>query len=322
MTKTRTRLRAAALLLAVLFLLSPAAVQVSADGIDDLTVWTLNGFDVPCRTGFAVVYTAYGQPTGTEENCVDVVVRSDGVVLSVEANNATLTEKGGFILSGAGVKAKTLKALQPGDRIRLDRKGDAGTVTIVTKSYSPFTESSVTFNGRNRTRAQDLIILYDAGTKTNTNEWGYEVSVDRDGTVISVGGNDSPIPEGGFVLSGHGKGKTALEAAAKTGMSVEVDASAMTVYFRMDANALKRAYAIRVEEAKASLETARKDCRVFDETAAGNAITSLERTYALIESHLDAGNMDYLGLQELEFASVRKTLDSARSEARPAELRG
>ena len=73
----------------------------------------------------------------------------------------------------------------------------------------PFAVSAETVNipydGINCSRGTGELIIYtDAyGERTNTNEWGGEAVVGPDNKVISVGGNNNLIPEGGFVVSGH-----------------------------------------------------------------------------------------------------------------------
>lgn len=73
----------------------------------------------------------------------------------------------------------------------------------------PFTASAetvtVTASGTDTARGEGQLIIYTPayGATTNTNEWGSEAVVGRDHRVTAVGGNNSSIPEGGFVLSGH-----------------------------------------------------------------------------------------------------------------------
>lgn len=64
---------------------------------------------------------------------------------------------------------------------------------------------TVTINGFDCYRNSGNLIVYTNayGDKTNTNEWGVEAVVGADNKVISVGGNNNSIPEGGFVVSGH-----------------------------------------------------------------------------------------------------------------------
>ena len=45
-------------------------------------------------------------------------------------------------------------------------------------------------NGMNSYRAVDMLIVYNTAGTTGTNEWGYEVTVGKNGKVTSVGGNN------------------------------------------------------------------------------------------------------------------------------------
>ena len=82
----------------------------------------------------------------------------------------------------------------------------------------PFAVSAETVNiqydGINCSRGTgDLIIYTDAyGERTNTNEWGGEAVIGPDNKVISVGGNNNIIPEGGFVVSGHEQAGSAMRS--------------------------------------------------------------------------------------------------------------
>lgn len=65
--------------------------------------------------------------------------------------------------------------------------------------------ATTTASGINVARGEGQLIIFTSayGATTNTNEWGAEAVVGRDHRVTEVGGNNSSIPEGGFVLSGH-----------------------------------------------------------------------------------------------------------------------
>ena len=70
------------------------------------------------------------------------------------------------------------------------------------------TDVRTAVSGYNIARTADSLVVYDnGGTTTGTNDFGREAAVGPDGVVIAVypnGSGDSPVPEGGFVLSGHG----------------------------------------------------------------------------------------------------------------------
>ncbi len=75
-------------------------------------------------------------------------------------------------------------------------------------------------DGVNTGRGENQLIVYNPlfGDTTMTNEWGAEAAVGSDGRVIriSTAGNES-IPEGGFVLSGHGTAKAWLTENVSVG---------------------------------------------------------------------------------------------------------
>jgi hypothetical protein len=93
------------------------------------------------------------------------------------------------------------------DTLRLDAMaaGEGGTVPV---------------DGVNRDRGANETILYRQahGPTTRTNQFGVEVIVSGDAVqaIVDGRGNNS-IPAGGYVLSGHGRARTALLAAFKPG---------------------------------------------------------------------------------------------------------
>lgn len=79
---------------------------------------------------------------------------------------------------------------------------------------------AVTISGINRERGADELILYRPayGATTSTNAFGAEVIVSSDVVQqVADGRGNSPITPGGYVLSGHGRGRAALLAAFKPG---------------------------------------------------------------------------------------------------------
>ncbi len=95
---------------------------------------------------------------------------------------------------------------------------------------------TATANGVDIARGEGQLIIYTSayGTTTNTNEWGTEAIVGRDHRVTAVGENNSQIPDGGFVLSGHdaeaGNGmKTWITENVKVGSYVYYDTHTLRV---------------------------------------------------------------------------------------------
>lgn len=77
-------------------------------------------------------------------------------------------------------------------------------------------------DGVNTSRGGGELIQYtpDHGDSTRTNNWGYEVTIEN-GIVVKRGGNDSKIPENGYVLSIHGSDW--LRDYAELGMEVQIE---------------------------------------------------------------------------------------------------
>jgi len=71
-------------------------------------------------------------------------------------------------------------------------------------------------------RGPEQLIIYDSsyGEFTGTNPYGYEIAVNSEGKITSTGGNDSKIPEEGYVLSGHGESLKWLQKYALLGARV------------------------------------------------------------------------------------------------------
>jgi hyaluronoglucosaminidase len=114
-------------------------------------------------------------------------------------------------------------------RAELDRavKNDTTTLTIPENR-----QALRKLDGINKARGAAELIQYtpEFGQRTGTNIWGYEITV-VDGRVISVGGNNSVIPENGYVLSVHsgGDGKW-LENNSLVGARVEIKDQVVTIY--------------------------------------------------------------------------------------------
>lgn len=80
-------------------------------------------------------------------------------------------------------------------------------------------------------RGTDQTIIYKHGWSykdaqgTGTNVYGYEAAVDANGVVVELGVNVSAIPEGGYVISGHGLGRDFIRANIVLGATVVLDES-------------------------------------------------------------------------------------------------
>lgn len=181
----------------------------------------IDGARVP--EGVVVLYTsAYGSTTGTNEYGTEIVIK-DGKVAEINASkgNSNIPE-GGYVLS----VHKDYSAYFELKRIKVGDNADIS----VTGSY--YTVSELKYDAINKTRLENMLILYRNKTSSGANEFGYEIAVDKDGFAISDGySGNIAIPTGGFALSGHGINKTALENMYCYGERILVDDKTKTVTF-------------------------------------------------------------------------------------------
>lgn len=131
-------------------------------------------------------------------------------------------------------------------------------------------------------RRTDYLVIYtpNFGSYTNTNTYGTEVVVEQ-GRVVSVGGNNSRIPQNGFVVSGHGTMKDWIIENVVIGMKAEYDNR--TVTFTSDSQTVIYATTIAREKALAAKSVALEGCYFYDKTA-DSRLSEAEAVYANLNS--------------------------------------
>ncbi|MFE4569363.1 glycoside hydrolase family 10 protein [Paenibacillus chitinolyticus] len=201
----------------------------------------------PRNQGEAVLFdSGYGASTRTNPWGIEVTFQN-GRVTGVKGilmdsggkfiDNDSPIPKGGYVLS--------VQAASPyyADLLALAAPGLA--VSMELNAYPMYFASKMAydaFNPRTREdnpagwddtnnkpypghRGAEQLIVYDSsyGAATGTNPWGGEAAVNADGKIISSGGNNRPIPEGGYVLSGHGTKMAWLSRYAAIGATVKIN---------------------------------------------------------------------------------------------------
>ncbi|MBY0403296.1 MAG: family 10 glycosylhydrolase [Cyanobacteria bacterium] len=133
--------------------------------------------------------------------------------------------KNGIVLSATGSqRLQLLKALPLGQRVFLKQswfQSQSFPLAIInpTALTNPLGSAFPGF------RASHQLIIYDKNygqTKTGTNEFGFEVTVEN-GRVTNIEGSNSTIPENGYVLSGHGRARNWLIANATLGAKIQME---------------------------------------------------------------------------------------------------
>lgn len=94
--------------------------------------------------------------------------------------------------------------------------------------------------GFNGARGADELVIYNSGSTTKTNSYGLEACV-VNGRVVRYGSNDNAIPDGGFVVSGHGKAASFIADELCLGAKAEIDYENGVFKAEIDDCALKTA---------------------------------------------------------------------------------
>ncbi len=202
------------------------------------------------RSGPMVVYYDYqfGEKTGTnifgsemtctynfDENTFEVVAFRD---FGAGDDSGSEIPDNSFVLSayGEGYRALLLKKemFNLGDKVKMvgfDFVRFGGTVygeydfvnpTPETNPKGMETETTPfpAYRGDNQTIIYKDGWSYNGAAGTGTNVYGFEAAVDENGVVVELGVNVSAIPQGGYVISGHGAGRDFVRSNIVLGATV------------------------------------------------------------------------------------------------------
>ena len=165
--------------------------------------------------GVCALYTPdFGKTTGTNVYGAEITV-VNGVVTAVEAGkgNADIP-KDGYVISVHKDHKSYLKLrnTKVGDKVSLCTEGPSYSVT------------ALEYDGINTVRGENQVVIYRTQATTQTNMYGYEIAVDKNGLSVSESykGNMN-IPQNGMVISAHGNSVKPLSDAYMRGQYVKLD---------------------------------------------------------------------------------------------------
>lgn len=138
------------------------------------------------------------------------------------------------------------------------------------------------FNGP---RLADELVIYDTGEKTSTNAYGLEAVVAK-GVITKIGSNDNIIPDGGYVISGHGKGAEIIQKEFVEGAKVVLDRERQRIGIEIDKDAKLYSVNKTLSEVKER----------FDRLMAKKEFFDFEKAFDLIKASGDA--IEKGGLEE------------------------
>ena len=271
-----------------------------------------------------IIYTpAFGTTTATNEWGAEAVVDGENKVVSVTKRKGNETiPTDGFIISGHGtMEAWIMNNIKVGQYCYYDVR--SLTLLVTDTPTSGFggmfytTQKEVT--NFNATRTEQALIVYTKSGTTGTNQWGYEVAVNSEGRIISAGGNNTKVPSGGFVISGHGSNSEWLTKNAKIGMKASYDTAKKTITLEMDAYAYICSIDIGIEQLQQKANEGKAQFKYYDYDFINQCLNQMRTLRNEYEKITDEAKMtEYLD----KISALLYTGLSACSESRTVEYRG
>lgn len=317
------------LTLALLLTTVPFGMTASAEPLQ----LAIDGSNCSRGDGSLIVYTdEYGASTQTNQWGAEAVVNRNNRVTSIVKGNARIPD-GGFVVSGhdneqpGGKLMRTWirENMEVGDYVYYDHRSSMITVSKTPIALtSPFFSFDNPADGVDIERGDDKMVLYTPayGEKTGTNEYGYEVIVEN-GIITKLGGNNSVIPENGYVVSLHGSPARWMRLKMVKGMTVEYDPETLNTIFTYSAEGLQKAAAYSFDQAQKAIDDAKAAFVYADYTEASASLAAIRAEY---EEVLDAYNADR---NDNTFADAcdrliveADTLSNALCDSYPVQYRG
>ncbi len=220
----------------------------------------------------------------------DSPIPRDGYVLSIQAGSAFYDRLNGIVAVGDPVTLVTNNLIYSAGKLAYD-------------AFNPKTRednpggwddaAGAPFPGF---RGADQLIVYDRsyGTHTGTNPWGFEAAVNDKGFVIASGGNDSVIPEGGYVLSGHGVKNLWLTKNALVGARVRIDHANKQVLIIFTPESYLNRAEISIDNAEKALQVSKNKFLDVPYAAIEQKISDAKLKYEAAKSAIEGGVTDGL----------------------------
>ena len=270
-----------------------------------------------------IVYTpAFGKTTATNEWGTEAVVGADNKIVSVttRVGNAEIPE-GGFVVSGHGEMDGWVKNnLKVGLYCYYDARSSTILITSEPTQYGGiYYTIERTIDGYNKTRGEQMLIIYNQGATTATNEWGTEAIVGADGRIVSIGGNNNKIPKGGFVISGHGGNSDWVTKNAKVGMKASYDTATNILTLEMDADAYINLIDIGIQQLKTKRDEGKSAYAYYNYDYVTECLDQMAALRAKYETLTDETEIENC------IADINGLLEkglSACAESRTVEFRG
>ncbi|MBO5981221.1 MAG: family 10 glycosylhydrolase [Clostridia bacterium] len=159
-------------------------------------------------------------------------------------------------------------------------------------------------------RGADELVVYDKGERTATNKFGWEACI-KDGRVVLCGGNDNLIPQGGYVVSGHGKIAALLAKEICIGAMVTIEDGNVLV--------IERDALAETASARAKIETIQNRVCELEKNKTEYDIARVTALISDAENALENGEFEKV--DSLTTQAYYYTASPAQNEVRGAWLR-
>ncbi|HYF75241.1 MAG TPA: family 10 glycosylhydrolase [Candidatus Nitrosocosmicus sp.] len=290
---------------------------------------------------------SYGASTKTNPWGMEITVIDDTVTAIVDItklnnilldNNSPIPKAGAVISihSGSPYYKQLHDSVKLGQKIKIsadDKLYSASKVGFAaynprTISDNPAALDKVKGKSYDGFRGPNQLIIYDSsyGSHTGTNAYGYEVTVNAKGNITAAGGNDSKIPEGGYVISGHGDKVNWLQKYALLGASVKFapETKELLIVFSPDSYINLAGYSIKA--AQDSLDLARLQYLDVPYDKVQGLINSAQAELAGVQAQAAKGKYDNLVkavklIQKQADNAYFMTFEPRRAETRAVWLR-
>lgn len=232
-----------------------------------------------------VLYTtAYGSSTGNGE-CLEFAIQNGKVISVSTAGNSTIPENG-YVLAIA--KTGTVYS-NPAKNIEV---GDVALISVVGNQYG---YSSFNYTAINGIRHTNYIVIYDGkeGKTTGTNIYGYEVSVNAEGKMVSASyAGNMEIPTGGFVISVHGDANIdMLKNMYMAGANVSLDKTTKTVSVYTSPDLMVYSTAVLLDEQKAAFDNAKSRFYSINYSEVSSSLTFAQNTLDQADAAFKSGDI-------------------------------
>lgn len=177
-------------------------------------------------------------------------------------------------------------------------------------------------------RGPEQLIIYNSsyGEFTGTNPYGYEVAVNNEGKITGTGGNDSKIPEGGYILSGHGESMKWLQKNALLGSTVITNPDKKEVTIILTPDSYVTRSLLSIKSAQDRLDRARCEFLDIPYDSVQKVIDVADAKLSNLNKQLKEGQYENLSNTVLEIQKYADTawfmsFESVKAENRAVWLR-